>query len=117
MVNGFPVGAIPLRSPLWGTAAGPTGHDCFAFGDDVLDRHTKVGESSAVESRSLLFTLRAAPKIGCPWRIVLSTSCNIVALVENCLMEFLRCTPNLEGDAWVSPSQNPFQEKTHASVT
>src|SRR6266478_10060169 len=48
-----------------GTAAGPTGHDCFAFGNDVLDRQTKVGESSAVESCSLLFTLRATPKIGC----------------------------------------------------
>src|ERR1700687_2967692 len=36
-----------------GASAGPTGHDCFAFGNDILDRQVKVGESSAIESRSL----------------------------------------------------------------
>jgi hypothetical protein len=33
-----------------GPVAGPAGHYCFAFGNDVLDRQSKVGESSAVKS-------------------------------------------------------------------
>src|SRR6267154_1087346 len=79
----------PAEIPFMGTAAGPTGHDRFAFGDDVLDRHTKVGESSAVESRSLLFTLRAAPKIGCRRVVVFVVGCKElvyqrqIALVPN----------------------------------
>src|SRR5712664_2697211 len=91
MLNCCPVGAIPLRSPLWvprqagdghagyvelfprwrnpaeitfmGTSAGPSGHHGFALGKEVLDRQLKVGESGAVERRSLPFTLRAQPKI------------------------------------------------------
>ena len=55
----------PAEIPFMGAAAGPTGHDGFAFGNDVLDRQAKVGKSRAVESCPLLFTLRAAPKIGC----------------------------------------------------
>src|SRR5712691_3719820 len=55
----------PAKIPFMRTSAGPTGHDCFAFGNDVLDRQSNVGESIAVESHSLLFTLGAAPKIGC----------------------------------------------------
>jgi hypothetical protein len=55
----------PVEVTFMSTATGPTGHYCFAFGNDVLDRQTKVGESSTVESYSLLFTLRAAPRIGC----------------------------------------------------
>jgi hypothetical protein len=47
-----------------GTSARPTSHDCFAFGNDVIDRQSKVGEGGAVESRSLLFTLGASPNIG-----------------------------------------------------
>ena len=47
-----------------GAAAGPTGHDGFALGNDVLDRQVNVGESSAVESCSLPFTLGTMPKIG-----------------------------------------------------
>ncbi len=55
----------PAKITFMGTSTGPTGHHCFAFGDDVLDCQSNVGESSAVEGRSLLFTLRAPPKIGC----------------------------------------------------
>src|SRR5260370_21928654 len=47
-----------------GASAGPAGHDCFAFGNDILDRQVKVGECTAVECCSPLFTIRAAPKIG-----------------------------------------------------
>src|SRR5229473_2956490 len=49
---------------LMGAAAGPTGRHDFAFGSEVLDRQSKVGERSAVESGSQLFTLGASPKIG-----------------------------------------------------
>jgi hypothetical protein len=55
----------PAEIPFMGTPTGPTGHYYFAFGDDVLDRQSNVGESRAVEGRSLLFTLRAPPKIEC----------------------------------------------------
>jgi hypothetical protein len=55
----------PVEFTFMGTAAGPTGHYCFAFGNGVLDRQSNVGESIAVESYSLLFTLGAAPKIRC----------------------------------------------------
>jgi hypothetical protein len=55
----------PAEITFMGTAAGPTGHYCIAFGNDVLDGQSNVGESRAVESYPLLFTLRAAPKIGC----------------------------------------------------
>src|SRR6266850_2998469 len=55
----------PAEIPFMGTPAGPTGHYCFAFGKDVPDHQMKVGKSSAVESSSFLFTLRAAPKIEC----------------------------------------------------
>src|SRR5712664_1863946 len=54
----------PAEIAFMGTPTGPTGHYCFAFGDDVLDRQLKVREGSAVEGRSLPFTLRAPPKIG-----------------------------------------------------
>jgi len=47
-----------------GASAGPAGHDCFAFGNDIFDRQMKVREGSAIQSRSLLFTAGAAPKIG-----------------------------------------------------
>jgi hypothetical protein len=46
-----------------GTSARPTSHNCFALGDEVLDRQSHVGEGGAVESRSLLFTLGASPNI------------------------------------------------------
>src|SRR5258707_11175943 len=55
----------PAQIAFMGTPTGPTGHHCFAFGNDVLDRQTKVGESSAVERCSLLLTLGTSPKIGC----------------------------------------------------
>ena len=54
----------PVEIPFVGTVTRPTGHDGIAFGNEVLDRQSKVGESSAVEGRSLPFTLRAVPKIG-----------------------------------------------------
>jgi len=54
----------PAEIPFMGTVAGPTGHDCIVFGDDVLDRQTKVRESTAIERCSLLFTLGTASKIG-----------------------------------------------------
>ncbi len=57
-------GGHPVEIPFVGAVTGPTGHDGFAFGNDVLDRQMKVGESSAVEGRSLPFTLGAVPKIG-----------------------------------------------------
>ena len=47
-----------------GTAARPTSHcTVFTFGNEVLDRESKV-RSIAVKSHSLLLTLRAAPSIG-----------------------------------------------------
>jgi len=64
MVNCFPVGAIPLRSTFMRTLAGPTGRDCLAFGNDVLDRQSYVGECSAVEIRSLFFARGTSPKFG-----------------------------------------------------
>src|SRR6266704_6443164 len=54
----------PAEIAFMRTPTGPTGNHSFAFGNDVLDRQSKVGESSAVERRSFLFTLRATPKIG-----------------------------------------------------
>src|SRR5882762_3646022 len=53
-----------IEVTFMGAPAGPAGHDCFAFGNDILDRQMKVGESSAIESRSLLLTVGATPKIG-----------------------------------------------------
>src|SRR5882762_8689106 len=47
-----------------GAPAEPAGHDCFAFGNDILDRQMEVGESCAIECRALLFAVGAAPKIG-----------------------------------------------------
>src|ERR1700693_3044629 len=64
MLNCLPVGAIPAEIPFMGPSARPTSHDCFAFGDEVLDRQSHVGEGGAVESRALLFTVRASPSIG-----------------------------------------------------
>ncbi len=55
----------PAEIAFMGTPTGPTGHHCFALGNDVLDRQSKVGESSAVERRSLLLTLGAPSNIGC----------------------------------------------------
>jgi hypothetical protein len=46
------------------TLAGPTGRDCLAFGNDVLDRQSYVGECSAVEIRSLFFACGTSPKFG-----------------------------------------------------
>src|SRR4029077_7381431 len=47
-----------------GALAGPAGHDGFAFGDDILDGQVHVGEGIAIKRGALLFTVRAAPKIG-----------------------------------------------------
>ncbi len=57
-------GGNPVEIPFVRTVTGPTGHDGIAFGNEVLDRQAQVGESSAVEGRSLRFTLGAVPKIG-----------------------------------------------------
>jgi hypothetical protein len=46
------------------TAAGPAGHNGFAFGDDILDGEVNVGESIAIERGALLFAVRTAAKIG-----------------------------------------------------
>src|ERR1700730_1157655 len=54
----------PAEITFMGTSARPTSHDSFAFGNDVIDRQSNVGEGGAVESRSLLFTLGASPNIG-----------------------------------------------------
>src|SRR6266704_178113 len=59
----LPRGRNPAEIAFMGTPAGPTGHHCFAFGNEVLDRQSKVGEGSAVESRSFLLTLGASPNI------------------------------------------------------
>src|SRR6266852_2783486 len=61
----LPRGRNPAEIAFMGTPAGPTGHHCFAFGNDVLDRQLKVREGSAVEGRSLLLTFGAPPNIGC----------------------------------------------------
>ena len=47
-----------------GTTARPTSHNCFAFGNEVLDRETNVGEGIAVKSDSLLLSFGAATDIG-----------------------------------------------------
>ena len=47
-----------------GTVTGPTGHDGIAFGNEVPDGQAQIGESGAVEGRSLPFALGAVPKIG-----------------------------------------------------
>src|SRR5271157_46416 len=52
----------PAEITPMGTPTGPTGHYGFAFGYDVLDRQSKVGERSAVESGSLLLTLSGLPQ-------------------------------------------------------
>src|SRR4029077_9472178 len=63
-VDVLPRWCNPVEIALMGTPARPTGHDGFAFGNNVLDRQSKVGEGSAVESRSLLLTLGASPTSG-----------------------------------------------------
>jgi hypothetical protein len=45
-------------------AARPTSDYGFAFGKEVLDRETNVGEGIAVKSHSLLLTLGAPADIG-----------------------------------------------------
>lgn len=42
----------PVELTFMSTATGPTGHYCFAFGNHVLDRQAKVGESIAVDPDS-----------------------------------------------------------------
>jgi hypothetical protein len=54
----------PAEIALMGTPTGPAGHHCFPFGNEVLDRQSKIGEGRAVESRSLLLTFGASPDIG-----------------------------------------------------
>src|SRR6266850_1150281 len=54
----------PAEIAFMGTVTGPTGHDGFTFGNDVLDGQLKVREGGAVKGRPLPFTLRAPPKIG-----------------------------------------------------
>src|SRR5438309_11864161 len=45
----FPCWRNPAEITFMGTPTGPTGHHCFAFGNDVLDRQSEVGEGSAIE--------------------------------------------------------------------
>src|SRR5712692_4919708 len=54
----------PVEITSMGTPTRPTSHHCFAFGNEVLDRESKVGEGIAVETHSLLLTLGASPNIG-----------------------------------------------------
>lgn len=54
----------PVEIAFMGSPARPPGHYGFAFGNHVLDRQSTVGESGAIERRSLLLTLGAAPKVG-----------------------------------------------------
>jgi hypothetical protein len=54
----------PVEFALMGTAARPASHNGFAFGNEVLDRETNVGESIAVKSHSLLLSFRSPAEVG-----------------------------------------------------
>src|ERR1700724_1414892 len=60
----FPCGRNPAEIALMRCPAGPPRRHHIAFGNHVLDCHSQVWEGAAVETRSLLLVLRAAPKIG-----------------------------------------------------
>src|SRR5271169_3084366 len=57
-------GGDAVEFALMGTAARPASHNCFAFGDEVLDRETNVGERITVKSDSLLLSFWSAADIG-----------------------------------------------------
>jgi hypothetical protein len=57
-------GGDAVEFALMGTAARPTSHNGFAFGNEVLDRETNVRESIAVKSDSLLLGFGSAAYIG-----------------------------------------------------
>jgi hypothetical protein len=60
---------------LMSAAARPTSDDGFAFGKEVLDRETNVGEGLAVKSHSLLLTLRASAEIARGTVVVMVARC------------------------------------------
>ena len=58
-----------------GTSARPTSDDCFAFGDEVLDRQSKAGKGIAVKGHSLLLTFRSSANIGRRTVVVIVVRC------------------------------------------
>src|SRR5580704_1336089 len=68
-------GGHAVEFALMGAAARPASDDGFAFGKQVLDRETNVGEGLAVKSHSLLLTLGTSADIGRRTVVVMVRRC------------------------------------------